>query len=59
MHRRGFGRALLAEGLRRLAGAGMTRAIVGVEIGNAGAEALYRSLGFEVDRVLRVYERAR
>jgi len=57
MARRGFGRALLLDGLSRFADVGMTYAIVGVEVDNAGAEALYRSVGFEPDRVLRVYER--
>ena len=56
LHRRGHGRALLLEGLRRFAGAGMTYAIVGVEVDNPGAEALYRSVGFRPDRVLRMYE---
>jgi len=58
LHRRGFGRALLLDGLRRFAAAGMTWVIVGVDVDNPGAEALYRSVGFEPDRVLRVYERA-
>jgi ribosomal protein S18 acetylase RimI-like enzyme len=57
MHRRGFGRALLLEGLRRFAAAGMTYAIVGVDVDNPGAEALYCSVGFRPDRVLRVYAR--
>lgn len=57
MHRRGFGRALLLEGLRRFAAAGMTWAIIGVEVDNPNAEALYRSVGFRPDRLLRVYER--
>ena len=57
LHRRGFGRALLLDGLRRFAAAGMTYAIVGVDVDNPGAEALYRSVGFLPDRVLRVYER--
>jgi mycothiol synthase len=56
-HRRGLGKALLLEGLRRFAAAGMTYAIVGVDVDNPGAEALYRSVGFRPDRVLRVYER--
>ncbi|MDP9330518.1 MAG: GNAT family N-acetyltransferase [Actinomycetota bacterium] len=54
---RGFGRALLQEGLRRFAAAGMTYAIVGVDADNPGAEALYRSVGFRPDRLLRVYAR--
>ena len=55
---RGFGKAVLTEGLRRFAAAGMTYAIVGVDVGNAPAEALYRSVGFRPDRTLRVYERS-
>jgi ribosomal protein S18 acetylase RimI-like enzyme len=58
LHGRGFGKAVLTEGLRRFASAGMTFAIVGVEVGNAPAEALYRSVGFRPDRTLRVYERS-
>jgi mycothiol synthase len=57
-HRQGYGRALLLEGLRRLAAAGMTYAIIGVEVDNPNAEALYRSVGFRPDRLLRGYERA-
>ncbi len=57
LHGRGFGTALLTEGLRRFAAAGMTWAIVGVVVGNRPAEALYRSVGFQPDRLLRVYER--
>ena len=53
----GFGKTLLTEGLRRFAAAGMTYVIVGVEVGNTPAEALYRSVGFRPDRLLRVYER--
>lgn len=58
MHRRGFGRALLLDGLRRFAAAGMTYAIIGVELGNEPAEALYRSVGFHRDRILRAFERS-
>ena len=57
LHGQGFGRALLLEGLRRFAAAGMTYAIVGVDVDNAPAKALYRSVGFRPDRVLRAYER--
>ena len=57
LYRHGFGQALLREGLRRFAAAGMTYAIVGVELDNRGAEALYRSVGFRSDRLLRGYER--
>jgi len=58
LHGHGFGKALLTEGLRRFATAGMTDVIVGVEVGNGPAEALYRSVGFRPDRVLRLYERS-
>jgi ribosomal protein S18 acetylase RimI-like enzyme len=57
LHRRGYGRALLLDGLRRFAAAGMTYAIVGVDVDDPRAEALYRSVGFRPDPVLRVYER--
>lgn len=57
MHRRGYGAAVLREGFRRLAAAGMTYAIVGVETDNPAAEALYRSVGFHPDRVVRSYQR--
>jgi ribosomal protein S18 acetylase RimI-like enzyme len=56
-HRRGFGRAVLAEGLRRWAEAGLHTAIVGSELHNEAASALYRSAGFVPDHLLRVYER--
>jgi len=57
MNRRGFARALLLDGLHRFAAVGMTYAIVGVDVDNSPAEALYRSVGFRPDRVLRVFER--
>ena len=56
-HRRGFGRAVMEAGLRRWAAAGVRFAIVGADVHNRDAEALYRSVGFEPDHVLRVYER--
>lgn len=47
--RRGVGRAITAEALRRLAGAGMTEASLGVDAENpTGALGLYEGLGFEV-----------
>jgi len=47
--RRGLGRAITAESLRRLAAAGMTEATLGVDAENpTGALGLYESLGFEV-----------
>ncbi len=44
--RRGLGKAVMAEGLRRMAAAGMTAAEVVYEEGNQGAKALYTSMGF-------------
>ena len=47
--RKGLGRAITAEGLRRLAAAGMTEACLGVDAENpTGALGLYEGLGFEV-----------
>lgn len=47
--RRGLGRAITAESLRRLAAAGMTDAMLGVDAENpTGALGLYEGLGFEV-----------
>ena len=49
--RRGLGRAITAESLRRLRAAGMSDAMLGVDADNpTGALALYEGLGFEVDR---------
>ena len=47
--RRGLGRAITAEALRRLRAAGMTDAMLGVDADNeTGALGLYEGLGFEV-----------
>jgi mycothiol synthase len=47
--RRGLGRAITAESLRRLRAAGMTDAMLGVDADNpTGALGLYEGLGFEV-----------
>ncbi|MGH2476665.1 MAG: GNAT family N-acetyltransferase [Candidatus Limnocylindrales bacterium] len=46
--RRGLGRAITAESLRRLRAAGMTEAMLGVDAENpTGALGLYEGLGFE------------
>jgi ribosomal protein S18 acetylase RimI-like enzyme len=50
--RRGIGRALVAESCRRGFAQGATRAHLTVRISNLAAQSLYRSLGFEEDRVL-------
>jgi GNAT superfamily N-acetyltransferase len=43
---RGLGKAVMAEGMRRMRAAGMDRAIVGFDPENTAACALYSSLGF-------------
>ncbi len=43
---RGLGKAVMAEGLRRMKAAGMQRAVVGFDPNNLAALALYTSLGF-------------
>jgi ribosomal protein S18 acetylase RimI-like enzyme len=45
---RGYGKAVMAEGLRRLRARGMGRAIVSTATVNPGALALYRSSGFSL-----------
>ena len=47
--RRGLGRAITAEALRRLRAAGLADAMLGVDAGNpTGALGLYAGMGFEV-----------
>lgn len=54
--RRGLGRALTAEGLRRLRAAGMTEAMLGVDAENpTGALGVYERLGFEVHQRTTAY----
>jgi mycothiol synthase len=54
--RRGLARAITAEALRRLALAGMTDALLGVDADNpTGALGLYEGLGFEVEQRSQVY----
>jgi len=54
--RRGLGRAITAESLRRLRTAGMTDAMLGVDADNpTGALGLYTDLGFEVGRPATAY----
>jgi mycothiol synthase len=43
---KGLGKAVVAEGMRRMRAAGMSRAVVGFDPNNGAALALYRSLGF-------------
>ncbi len=57
--RRGLGRAITAEALRRLAAAGMTEASLGVDAENpTGALGLYEGLGFEVRQRWLTYRRS-
>jgi mycothiol synthase len=44
--RQGLGKAVMAEGMRRMKAAGMRQAIVGFDPNNLAALALYTSLGF-------------
>lgn len=53
--RKGLGRAVMLEGLRRLQARGMQRAILCTEAGNAPALGLYTGLGFEPVTPLRLY----
>ena len=56
--RRGLGRAITAESLRRLRAAGMTDAMRGVDAENpTGALGLYEGLGFEVTQRASAYVR--
>ncbi len=44
--RRGLGKAVMVEGMRRMQAAGMRRAVVGFDPNNVAALALYTSMGF-------------
>jgi ribosomal protein S18 acetylase RimI-like enzyme len=56
--RRGLARALLLEGMRRLAAAGASSAVVGpIDTGDRAALELYRSAGFEAVHRLSIYAR--
>jgi len=50
----GVGRAVVEESLRRIKAAGYSSAILRITLGNDIAEALYRSLGFEVVELYEV-----
>lgn len=53
--RRGLGRRLFAELLRRLEAAGATQIRLEVDVRNAGAIRFYENLAFERTRTLRSY----
>jgi GNAT superfamily N-acetyltransferase len=55
--RRGFTRAVLVEGLRRMRESGMLRACVSTQAANTAAIGLYRSVGFELENQTFEYER--
>lgn len=53
----GLGKAVMAEGLRRMKAAGMQRAIVGFDPNNAAALALYTSMGFRASCYFAIYRK--
>lgn len=53
--RRGLGRAVIQEGLRRLAGLGATTAFIGTDAANPASAALYASAGFEPFKTNRAW----
>jgi GNAT superfamily N-acetyltransferase len=55
--RRGLATALLCEGLRRLRGLGATHALVGSNVTNEAAGALYESVGFVPDDRSRTWRK--
>jgi mycothiol synthase len=56
-HRRGLGAALSVAGLRHLAAAGLTAALLYVDESNPAAVALYRKLGFDIYQTDVNYQR--
>lgn len=56
--RRGLGKAVMAEGFRRMKAAGMRRATLGFDPDNVAARALYTSLGFRVTSYFALYRKA-
>ena len=55
--RKGLGRAVLLEGLKRMAARGMRTAEVCADDDNAAARGLYESVGFTADGDLLIYSR--
>jgi ribosomal protein S18 acetylase RimI-like enzyme len=56
--RRGLGKAVMAEGLRRMRKEGLLSAIVGAEYDNPAALGLYRSLGFRIVNRICTYKKS-
>jgi GNAT superfamily N-acetyltransferase len=52
---KGLGKAVMAEGMRRMKAAGMRRAIVGFDPNNVAALALYTSMGFRASCYFGMY----
>ena len=57
--RKGLGKCLLFEGLRRLKSEGMTAADVCTNYDNEAAIPLYKSVGFQIDKRLLTYKKKR
>ena len=57
--RKGLGKSLLFEGLRRLKAAGMTEADVCTNYDNPAAIRLYESVGFQLNKILWTYKKKR
>jgi GNAT superfamily N-acetyltransferase len=55
--RKGLGKAVMAEGLRRMQAAGMQRAYVGTDPSNVAACALYQSMGFQTTMYYAMYRK--
>lgn len=55
--RRGLGRAVLAEGLRRLRGLGAEKAFVGSNFDNVASNALYEAVGFRLVDAFHAWEK--
>jgi len=53
----GFGKAVMAEGLRRMKAAGMRRAVLGFDPNNLAARALYTSMGFRAACYFVIYRK--
>ncbi len=53
--RQGLGKAVMAEGLRRMRNAGMQHAMLGFDPNNTAARALYTSIGFQTACYFAIY----
>ena len=55
--RKGLGKVVMAEGLRRMKAAGMRRAVLGCDPNNVAACALYTSMGFRASFYFEMYQK--